>query len=111
MSDHDSDTEPYEEPTSCPEEMRYLEQDKAWDIYAQTSAPSTTSSRKKPPYTARVRRARQQILPLPTTLSATPNVAKLIRYGLTIIITAIVTLSVVAFLLKSQCYCTCTLTI
>jgi hypothetical protein len=45
MSDDDYDTEPYEGPTSSPEEMRYLEQDEAWDNYAQTSAPTTTSSR------------------------------------------------------------------
>jgi hypothetical protein len=38
MSDDDFDTEPYEGPTSSPEEMRYLEQDEAYDNYAQTSA-------------------------------------------------------------------------
>jgi hypothetical protein len=71
MTDDDYDTEPYEGPTSSPEEMRYLEQDEAWDNYAQTSAPSATSSRKIPPYTYRARRARQQIIPLPPTLPAT----------------------------------------
>jgi hypothetical protein len=48
MTDDDYDTEPYEGPTSSPEEMRYLEQDEAWDNYAQTSAPSATLSRKMP---------------------------------------------------------------
>ncbi len=115
MTDDDYDTEPYEGQTSdtSPEEMRYCEQDEAWDNYAHTSAPI-----KRPPYTYRVRRARQQIGPLPTTLPATPttlhatpNVVKLIDTGFTIVITAIVTVCVVAFLLKSQCHCTCSLTI
>ncbi len=108
MTDDDYDTEPYEGQTSSPEEMRYLEQDEA-------SAPITTSSRRMPPLTYRVRRARQQIRPLPTTLPATPttlhvtpNVVKL-DTGFTIVITAIVIVCVVAFLLKSQCHCTCTL--
>ncbi len=69
MTDDDDDTEPY----TSPEEMRYLEQDEAWDKYAQTSAPITTSA---PLTHKRVRRARQQIRPLPTTLPATPNVVK-----------------------------------
>jgi hypothetical protein len=117
MTDDDYDTEPYEGPTSSPEEMCYLEQDEAWDNYAQTSAaPSATSSRKIPPYTHRVRRARQHIIPLPTTLPATPTTLHATPYvvkldtGFTIIITAIVTVCVVAILLKSQCNCTCNLT-
>ena len=111
--DNDYDTEPYIDPTSSPEEMRYLEQDEAWDNYAQTSAPTTTSLRRKP----RVRRARQQFVPsptalpaMPTTLPATPTVVK-VETGFTIVITAIVTVCVVAILLKSQCNCLCTLTI
>ena len=97
-----SDTEPY----TSPEEMRYLEQDEAWDNYAQTSAPTTTSLRRKP----RVRRARQQFVPSPTALPAMPITADA---GVCRIIvnTAIVTVCVVAILLKSQCNCFCTLTI
>jgi len=111
--DNDYDTEPYIDSTSSPEEMRYLEQDEAWDNYAQSSAPTTTSSRKIP----RVRRPRQQfVLPptalpaVPTTLPATPTVVT-VDVVLTIIITVIVALCVVASLFKSQCDCTCTLTI
>ena len=111
--DNDYDTEPYIDPTSSPEEMRFLEQDEAWDNYAQSSAPTTTASRRKP----RVRHARQQFVPsptalpaMPTTLPATPTGVK-VDTVLTIIITVIFTLCVVASLFKSQCNCTCTLTI
>ena len=125
MTDDDYDTEPYIGPNSSPEEMRYLEQDEAWENYAQTSAPRTTSYRQpQVRLQPRVRRARQHNVPLPltlpatpttlpatpTTLPATPYVAKF-DTGFTIIITAFVTVRVVAFLLKSQCHCTCNLTI
>ena len=111
--DNDYDTEPYIDPTTSPEEMRFLEQDESWDNYAQSSAPTTTSSRRKP----RVRRAQQQFVPLPTahpamptTLPATPTIVR-VDTLLTIIITVIVTVCVVASLFKYKCHCTCTLTI
>jgi hypothetical protein len=47
---------------------------------------------------------------VPTTLPATPTVVT-VDVVLTVIITVIVTLCVVASLFKSQCDCTCTLTI
>jgi hypothetical protein len=76
MSDHDGDTEPYEDETSSSDKMRYLE----------TSTTSTTSRRTILPYTPRVRRARRRILSLRTAVPVTPKIVE-VDTGFTVIIT------------------------